>query len=111
MALKLVPDLGGPAVVTVVDLGTKAMAPKWNEWITYGMAVVGYVGGWMGWGGDFVKNIGIASFPLAAEKLYDRFKTGAGASQRLSYRPAGVSRFPAPAYDTQFEGVRLSRLV
>lgn len=105
MAIRVVPDLGAPLAVVGVDLITETAAPNWNEWAAYIMAAGGYVGGWMGWGGDFVKNVGIASFPWAAKKIYERVK--GGASSRLGYRRAGVSRYPAPATKTPFEGLRL----
>ena len=107
MAIKMVPDLGAPVAVTAVDLLTETAAPDWNEWVAYIMAGGGYLAGFMGWGGDFIKNVGIASFPWAAKKLYERMKGGAGASSRLSFRRAGVSRYPAPATKTPFEGARL----
>lgn len=109
MAIKLIPDLGAPLAVVTVDLATEAMVPQWNEWAIYGMAAVGYVGGWMGWGGDFVKNVGIASLPLAAKKIYTRVRGGAGASSRLAMRrvAAPVSRYPAAPFAPQFEGAKL----
>ena len=105
MAIRVVPDLGAPLAVVGVDLITETAAPNWNEWASYIMAAGGYIGGWMGWGGDFMKNVGIASFPWAAKKVYERVKGGAGS--RLSFRRAGVSRYPAPATKTPFEGARL----
>lgn len=108
MAIKMVPDLGAPIAVVGVDLITETAAPDWNEWAAYLMAAGGYVGAFMGWGGDFVKNVGIASFPWAAKKVYQRVKGGAVGS-RLSYkRAAGVSRWPAPAAKTPFEGIRIT---
>lgn len=110
MAIKLVSDLGAPLAVTAVDLVTETAAPDWNEWAAYIMAVGGYLGGWMGWGGDFLKNVGIASFPWAAKKIYERARGGASAkaSQRLSFKRSAVSRYPAPAYQTPYQGVKLT---
>ena len=105
MAIRMVPDLGAPIAVVGVDLITETAAPEWNEWAAYIMAVGGYLGAWMGWGGDFMKNVGIASFPWAAKKVYERVKGGAG--NRLSYKKAGFSRWPAPATKSPYEGLRL----
>ena len=109
VAIRVVPDLGAPLAVTAVDLMTETWAPTWNEWTAYIAAVGGYLGGFMGWGGDFTKNVGIASFPWAAKKLYDRVRGGAvtRTSNRMSFRKGSVARYPAPAYETQFAGVKL----
>jgi hypothetical protein len=40
------------------------------------MVAAGYIGAGMGMGGDLVKNIGIASLPLAAKKVYTRVRSG-----------------------------------
>jgi len=108
MAIRIVPDVVAPLTVTGVDLITEATAPTWNEWASYLMAGGGYLGAAMGWGGDFIKTIGIASFPWAAKKLYDRVKGGAGASRRLSFKRAPVSqRWPAPSNEPPFGAGRL----
>lgn len=109
MAIRVVPDLGAPLAVTAIDLATETWAPTWNEWAAYIAAGGGYLAAFMGWGGDFVKNVGIASFPWAAKKLYDRVKGGAAsrASSRMSFRRSPVSRYPAPATESQYAGVRL----
>ena len=104
MAIRLVPDVGAPLAVTAVDLITETTAPDWNEWASYIMAIGGYLGASMGWGGDMVKNVGIASFPWAAKNIYNRVRGGVGASRRLAFRAA---RSPAPATKTPFEGTRL----
>jgi len=110
VAIKLVPDLGAPLAVTAVDLTTEAMVPNYNEWIVYGMAALGYLSGWMGWGGDFLKNVGIAALPLAAKRVYHRVRGGAGASSRLTMRrvAAPISRYPAEPFQPQFRGARLT---
>lgn len=74
--------------------------------VVYGMAVGGYLAKYMNWGGrnsDMVGNIGLGAAPLAIEKLYDALKSGT--SGRAMRR---VSRYPAPANETNFQGVRLS---
>jgi len=107
MAIRLVPDVGAPLAVTAVDLITETTAPDWNEYAAYIMAAGGYLGAFMGWGGDMVKNVGIASFPWAAKKIYERVRGGMTTkASRLAFR-APVSRYPAPATKTPFEGTRL----
>lgn len=118
MAIKMVPDLGAPVAVTAVKLITRSYAPDYQEWAEYVMAAGGYLGAWLGWGGDFVKNVGISALPGAAERLYDRVKGGASsvARTRTQFRRAPVSslsrnpmsRFPAPASETPFQGVKLT---
>lgn len=97
--IRIVEDVGAPALVTIVDIGTETMAPQWNEWASYLMTLVGYGGAFMGMGGEFIKNVGIASFPLAAKKLYHMVTAG-GATRR-------VSRYPSPSVIPQFGGVKL----
>jgi hypothetical protein len=123
MAIKLMPDLGAPALVFVADWATstydeKATGFKLNRPIGILLAVGGYAGGMFGWGGDFVKNIGIASFDWAANSIvgYIKEKTAPTSArvtstrvpvQRLapSYagRPVGESRvvYPTPTEEVQ----------
>lgn len=103
MSIKLVNDLGAPLVVTAVDLVTESQAPRWNEWSSYILAGGGYVAAFMGWGGDFAKNIGIASFPWAAKSIYARVRAGMGTT-----RMARVSRYPSDVVVPQFAGVKLT---
>ncbi len=70
MGIRIVDDVGAPVVVTVVDLVTQASAPTWNSWANYGMTAIGYGAAFLNYGGDFVKNIGIASLPKTLELLY-----------------------------------------
>lgn len=91
MAIRMVEDLGAPIAVTAVDLITLETAPDWNEWASYLMAAGGYVGGFMGFGGPFVKQIGVASLPLAARNIRERMRGGASkkvAERRMNFRPA-----------------------
>ena len=104
MSIKIVPDLGAPIAVVAVDLITESVAEgKWNEWAAYIFAVGGYLGGCMNWGGDFTKNIGIASLPWAAKKVYDRVR--GGTTRPVSLRR--VTRYPAPAVHKEFQSIRL----
>ena len=110
MAIRMVEDLGAPIAVTAVDLITLEVAPDWNEWSSYIMAAGGYVAGFLGFGGPFVKNIGVASLALAARNIRDRVKGGAArrvGSSRLAFRPAahaGIRQTVVP----EFEDVRVS---
>ena len=105
--LKLVEDVGAPVAVIAADMLTDSMAPKYNEWVNYGLTVLGYVGAVMDFGGGFVKNLGISAAPLSARALKARFSK-TGTSARAS-APAmrQVSRYPAPAFNPTFQGVRL----
>lgn len=110
MAIRVVPDLGAPLAVTAVDLMTETWASNWNEWAAYIAAAGGYLGAFMGWGGDFTKNVGISSFPWAAKSLYNRVKGGATTrtSKNLAFRRSSVQRYPAPATESQYAGVKLT---
>lgn len=111
MAIKLVPDLGAPVTVAAVDLLSASYAPTYSKWITGAMTVAGYVlGGYMGWGGDFMKNIGIASLPATAKNIYDYVKGTPAASKasRLSLVRNPVSRFPSAPAMPSFGAARLT---
>lgn len=104
MSIKMVPDVGAPITVVAVDLLAESFIPTWAEYTDYIMTVGGYLAGWMGWGGDYVKNIGVASLPLTARKIYERVR--GGTSSRATMR-SRVSRYPAPASQTPFGTVKL----
>jgi hypothetical protein len=110
VAIKFVPDMGAPVAVTAVDLLLEQFAPDYSKWATGIMAVGGYVGAYLNFGGDFVKNVGIASLPAFAKNLYDWATSGASAtraaSRNLSFRRA--SRWPAPATETEFTGTKIT---
>jgi hypothetical protein len=101
-SIRIVEDVGAPVAVAAVNIVTKQYLPKYNDWANYIMTVGGYVGAAMNWGGPFLKNVGIASFPLSAERIYDRVR---GAAVSGSVRR--VSRYPAPETQAPFNGVRL----
>ena len=93
--LNMVADVAAPITVTAVDLITYAKAPTWNEWMAYILTGLGYIGGAMGFGGGYVKNLGVASLPLTARHIYTRITTGAGGvarpmASRLAFHPAGM---------------------
>lgn len=102
--INMIPDVGSPLTVVAVDLLVESFLPAQAEYADYIMTVGGYIAAWMGWGGDFVKNIGVASLPLTARKIYDRVKGGAVSTRSLKR----VSRYPAPASQTPFGVVKLT---
>lgn len=112
--MKLVPDVGAPAVVIGVDLLTQEYAPNYNELASYIMAGGAYIATALrlvkGPGEDFVKNIGIASLPLAARNIMDRIRqpvarrADAGA-QRLALRHTPVNKQVTRTYQPEFESV------
>jgi hypothetical protein len=102
--IKVIPDVGAPIAVVAADLVTESVAEgKWNEWASYIVAAGGYLGGFMNWGGDFTKNLGIAALPWAAKNIYNRIRGGTSAPVTLRR----VSRYPAPAGQTNFQGTKL----
>ena len=71
--IKLIPDIGAPLAVTAVNLIVEQVAPEYDDYAIYAMTAAGYLAKYMGWGGEFVHNIGLCSMPLSARLLYDRF--------------------------------------
>ena len=110
MSIRMVEDLGAPIAVSAVNILTKEVAPDWNEWAHYAMTGAGYLGGFMKFGGDFVKQIGVASLSGTLDHVYNRVKGGATrkvAGGRLAFRPAayaGIRQTVVP----EFENVRVS---
>lgn len=104
MAIRWVDDLGAPVAVAAVNIASRTGIPEYHDWIVYAMTIAGYVGGFMGWGGTFLKQVGVSSLPLTADKIYERVRGGVGG--RLAFR--SVSRYPAPATKTPYEGVKLT---
>lgn len=106
MAIKIVNDVVAPLTVTAIDLGVESIAPNRNELASYILVAGAYLAASMGRGGDFVKNMGIASMPWAAKNIYNRARgISAQVSRRLSVRR--VSRYPAPYTEEPFGGARL----
>lgn len=107
--IKLGPDLGAPLAVTAINLASEAMLPKQTNWFSYGMTAVGYLAGWAGWGGDILKNIGVASLPLSAKAIYDSVRGTPVSGRAVSYRTAGrVGVYPSAAREAPFQGVKLT---
>ena len=107
MAIRMVPDVGAPLVVAGVNIASRTAFPEYHDWVVYGMTALGYIGAWMGWGGEFLKMVGVSSLPLTADKIYDRVRGGASKQVgSLAFRQR-VSRYPAPVLEAQFAGARL----
>jgi hypothetical protein len=109
--IHIVDDIGAPLAVTLVNTFARGSAKtiagmSYAEAATYLMTLGGYAAAYMGWGGrygNFVKNVAIASAPLTFDKLYTRIKGGTP-SRPMAMR---VSRYPGPAAESPFQGVRL----
>ena len=108
MTIRMVPDVGAPLAVAGINIAGRTVFPDYHDYLIYGMTALGYIGGWMNWGGDFLKQMGVSSLPLTADKIYERIRGGVthGASSRLALRRR-VSRYPAAAVDREFRGARL----
>jgi hypothetical protein len=106
--IRIVDDVVAPAVVAGVDILLDKTKPTWNQPVGIALSAAGYIlGGVMGIGGNFMKNIGIASAPWAFESIYHYIAGGthaaARASGRLAMRPAArVGSYPAQPKDTGF---------
>ena len=98
--IRIVEDVGAPVAVAVVDMATKSMLPQYNSWINYGMTIIGYGAAYLNKGGDFTKNIGIASLPKSLEQVYALFTSPAAVSSGVGYR---MSQTQVPG----FGGVKL----
>ena len=107
MAIKIVEDVGAPLAVAGINIASRTVFPAYHDYVVYGMTLLGYGAAWMGWGGNFVKQMGVSSLPLTVDKIYERVRGGTPVSQRLSFKRSGVSRYPAAAPSAPFQGVRL----
>lgn len=104
--IKVIEDLGAPAAVAIVNIVTKEVAPEWNEWGHYIMTAIGYGAALLGFGGEFVKNIGVASLSGTVDHIYTRVKGGVSrAPSRMAYRPAAVHQPVQRTYQPEFEPV------
>lgn len=113
MGINAVNDLGAPVLVTAVDLTIETVAPDYSKYATGIMAVGGYLGAYFNYGGDFVKNVGIASLPAFAKNIYDWARAGTtagrarGATRPMKFQRSTVSRYPATHTEAPFPGVKL----
>ena len=73
--------IGAPAAVTVVDIAMDAYRPTWTEWADYIMVGLGYGLNLIKKGNGFTDNVGVAAFPLAGKKLYNRIRAVGVVSQ------------------------------
>lgn len=121
--IDLMVDMVPPVAVTAVNIlaqksTTTVMGQSLQQVLNYGMTVGGYLAYYMGWGGakysEFLKNIGIASAPGSLVALYNKISPPvAGAlpasiqGRRVSHPVTRVSRYPGPASESPFQGVRL----
>lgn len=108
--INLVEDVGAPLLVTAVNIGTRSLTGTvagmpWADLAVYAMALGGYAGAYFGWGGTFVKNVGISAAPLAFEKLYNKFAVQSRVGSPVAMRR--VARYPAPAEQQPFQGIKL----
>ena len=114
MAIRVMDDLGAPAVVFAVNKIIDTQKPTWERPVGIGLAAAGYIlGGVMGIGGNFMKNVGIAAAPWAFEGIYSYIKEstapvtplGGRTSSRLSMRPASRASVEgiARSYQPEFE--------
>lgn len=91
MAINLVNDAVPPVVVAAAHIMVESqptMAP-YADYIDYGGAILGYAGAYLNWGGDFVKNLGIAFAPSAIEKVYRMITTPTTTTARpVAFAPA-----------------------
>lgn len=108
--IRWVEDLGAPAVVTLADVLVSEKKPDWYRPVGIGLSALGYVlGGVMGIGGGFVKNIGIAAAPWAFKSIYEYVKEAttpvAGRAQSVVMsRPrvgARIASYPAQPENLQ----------
>ena len=120
--INLVEDIVSAGAVTVVDVlaqksSSMVLGMTAQELANYVMAGGGGLAAYMGWGGkynSYLEKIAIAAAPGALVALYNKIAHPAQpASISGGYRTAGrpmsmrVSRYPGPAAETPFNGVRL----
>ena len=103
MAINWKDDVGAPLAVTAIDIAVEATAPQWDEYVAYGLPIATWLMAGMNKGGNFVKNMAIASTPTMANRIYRQIR-GGGVS-RIGRR---ISRYPAPIVEQPFGGARLT---
>lgn len=121
---KLAENLGAPGVVATADILTSEKKPTWNRPVGCILAAVGQALALFGIGGGFVEKMGVAATPWAMESVYLWIKEGtqpvaAGGGTRLEMQRlqqlrargkepgGGIGRYPAPARNPEFAGVRV----
>ncbi len=120
-SINLLNDLVPPIAVTAVNIAVAhrgainaTSSITWQQIANYVMAGGGYAAYYMGYGGKYsemLKNLGIAAAPGALIALYNAIAKPATpySIQRNVRRVAmnRVARYPAPAPESPFQGVRL----
>ena len=111
--LDLINDVVPPIAVAAINIAAQkqtqlVLGVTMQQALNYGMTAAGYLSAAMGWGGkynDFLKNVGIAAAPAALISLYNKVATPTppASIQRMQR----VSRYPGPAAESPFQGVRL----
>jgi hypothetical protein len=115
MRLNWINDLGAPAAVTVANIAAKKVTTpiagqSFEDLLAYVVTLGGYAAYGMGWTrSEFIKNVAIAYAPLAFDKLYTKFAAGGMArmSRPVSMPMRAISRYPGPAAESPFQGIRL----
>jgi hypothetical protein len=99
--IRIVEDVVPVGVVAAADIITSEKQPTWNRPLGIGLAVAGYVlGGVMGIGGGFLKNLGIASGAWGIESIYEYIREASSpvtrqpVQQRLKTQPGARSLGP-----------------
>ncbi len=105
MTIRMVPDIGSPLTVVGIDLLAESFFPAQAEWADYAMTAGGFLAGWMNWGGDYIKNIGVSSLPLTARKIYERVRGGAPVGKVTRTRVNAVRTQVSRSYQPEFEVV------
>ena len=95
-------DVGAPLVVTAIDIAVEATAPQWDEYVAYGLPIAAWLAAGFNKGGNFVKNMAIASTPTMANRIYRQIR--GGMSSKIGRR---ISRYPAPIVEQPFGGARM----
>ena len=81
--------------------------PEYANWVVYAESALGYLAGWRNWGGDFTKNIGVASLPATLDQVTDLVAGGVSKPvSKVGYRK--VARYPGSAQEAPFQGVKLT---
>jgi hypothetical protein len=114
VGMKVVPDVGAPVAVGVVNIVMDKYAPTYKEWVSYGLTAIGYLSAAMGWVrgdmGDFLKNLGVSSLPQTINHIYTRVTATPAAARvahgsRMSLHAMSGIRQTTPP---EFQDVRVS---
>lgn len=103
--IRIAEDVGAPVGVGIVNMLLESQKPTWSDGANIAMSLAGYIGGYTGYGGPMLKNVGIAATPMALKAVVGMVK-GAGVTRGMTVRKR-VGRWPAEPYVKQFEGATL----